>query len=207
MRTVSNKYLGSGLRHLIYSVLKLPTTSDPRLDVTIIESDVSQYARTLFALLLLRDRDHDPILNAEAVVHLWYSARMPKALAEHINLVVGGAMKKDFGHLKRVYQDPQKRDSLFARVGWHAPNLTIRAELPFYGWHAMEDFLSPPPADLDSEIATTIRLLDLQKHSEPLERCRARMSRWRAAGMMKWRQDGLLLPYDHPRKDFDVLNP
>ncbi|GAB0136978.1 hypothetical protein EsDP_00005261 [Epichloe bromicola] len=54
---------------------------------------------------------------------------------------------------------------------------------------------------------TLVRVGDRQENIQPYREATARMTRSRALGLLRWRADGLLLPYGHPRKDFNVPNP
>ncbi|KHN97544.1 MYND finger family protein [Metarhizium album ARSEF 1941] len=86
--TMTDKRLESSLRHFIYSLLKIPKTATPCLAVSINHHSPAHLCRDFFALHLLFDRRHDPYINAEATIHLWYSARMPHALWRHVVVVM-----------------------------------------------------------------------------------------------------------------------
>lgn len=198
--------LESGLRHFIYSVAKLPETASPKLSVAINEASNLHVARTFFALSLLTARDRDPVVNAEACIHMWYSARMPRALRDHIQSVVRENIGGGLDDVASISAAQGALPTQLCRLTWSLTNLAVTVELRQSQWAAIRDH-SAPCKGLGLTEALVLRYIDTRRCSESQCRFLARMTRARALGLMKWRDDGLLLPYGHPRDGFDALNP
>ena len=64
-----------------------------------------------------------------------------------------------------------------------------------------------PTEQMSTDQAAIVRVLDAEKSCEPLKVAASRMTPSRTAGLMKWRTDGLLLPFGHPTDGFDMPNP
>ncbi|KJZ73421.1 hypothetical protein HIM_07215 [Hirsutella minnesotensis 3608] len=196
----------SGIRHFIYSIVKMPETASPKMFVAFNETTSTHLARTFLALALLSARDYDPILNAEAVVHMWYSAKLPRRYLDHIQTVVrvhtGNALDNIAqAHLVQTDGNPRR-----TRLHWSMNRMSVDAELLPAQWMSVREHTFPL-VRLNAGECALLRLKDSRRHTEPSVRFLARMTRSRALGVIRWQQDGLLLPYGHPREDFDTPNP
>lgn len=196
----------SGLRHLIYTVAKLPETASPKLNVAINEASNLHAARTFFALSLLTARDHDPVVNAEACIHMWYSARMPRALRDHVQSTVRENLGGTLEDVVAVGAARGVSPTHSCRLSWSIANLSVVTELRQSQWIAVRNHLVPCEG-IGLSQSLILRYVDARRRSESPCRFLARMTRSRALGLMKWHDDGLLLPYGHPRDAFDTLNP
>ncbi|KND89023.1 hypothetical protein TOPH_06313 [Tolypocladium ophioglossoides CBS 100239] len=194
----------AGLRHLIYSVDKLPETASPTLCVCINETTHFNLTRTFLALHLLFSHDHDPVLNAEAVIHMWYSARMPKALHNYVNSVARKHVIHTLDDISCYYGGDKLAESQSCRSHTSQENLSMDVELRRAEWMAIKKRLEESKVGFAESVA--IRYLDTTRNTEPPQRLFARMTRARSTGLRKWHDDGLLLPYGHPRDGFDTLN-
>ncbi|PHH84598.1 hypothetical protein CDD83_1680 [Cordyceps sp. RAO-2017] len=193
----------SGLRHFIYTLAKLPDTASPRLFVSIDEVGPRRLARTFFVLSLLLARDHDAILNAEAAVHIWYSATMPRALHRHLKSVVAGGLGRDLDAIVGKHGAASRERH---RAHWSVADVSVDVELRRSEWADIRTLLNPTHKYGIDE-GKLLRYADTCNNVEPPRRYLARMTRARALGRIRWQADGLLLPYGHPRDDFDMLNP
>ncbi|ODA81265.1 hypothetical protein RJ55_04229 [Drechmeria coniospora] len=197
----------AALRHLIYSVVKMPETASPTLCFCINERSYTQVARTLYALHLLFDQSHDAVHNAETLIHLWYSSRIPLRLHDRVNSVV---MKSVLYDIERYCAHEDKEDTAERhnryRFTWRAENVLIQSDLKRDQWRAIKDLLDLKPMHRDFN-TLLFRQRDDKLHAESPVRFIARMTHSRAMGRLRWRADGILLPFGHPRDDFTVLNP
>ena len=164
--------------------------------------------RMVLSLILL-NRDQDQALNAEAVTHLWYSSRMPLALWKHIKQAAVARLFRATRFVNETYfpdkaaRDDSRPITVRIRPGQSDFHLTFT----FTGalWDVMESFCQVPVlyTSKDSEM---IRWLDI-RNGPPVYDGLVRMTPSRAAGYCRWINDGLMLPFDHPREAYTVLNP
>lgn len=71
-------------------------------------------------------------------------------------------------------------------------------------WKAIATYLRE---SIDQQTVHRDRYKDVQAYGEPLDDAFARMSPSRVAGLVKWRQTGLMLPYGDSILPYDHLNP
>ena len=157
----------------------------------------------VLATILLTDSSHDLLLNAEAATHLWYSARLPKHLFKHIQRVAGVPLRRSFEDWKK-HQDQYNPDDTFSSE-IDRKDVMIWIDLTGAQWEQLIGFLDPPSMTI--KMAQLVRQVDARKRHELSIESQLRMTRGRAACMERWIDDGLLLPYGHPRSHFDTLNP
>ncbi|KAI9158920.1 lactose permease [Paramyrothecium foliicola] len=196
-----------GLRHLIYSVVNLPSTANPAFDVYLSEPATMQhFTRTLLALFILRAENFDPIVNAEAVIHLWYSIKIPAALYQHIKQVAFDPLldirSSALTHCAK--KGVGDGDKLMMVIDGRPMN--VRFSLDKLEWIDLEKYITTPN-DTGTQSIAALRALDLAEHTESWQKINARMTPARALGLKRWRHDGLLLPYGQSRDGFDVINP
>ncbi|PFH62625.1 hypothetical protein XA68_12699 [Ophiocordyceps unilateralis] len=189
----------AGVRHFIYSIYRMVETARPQLFVVLTESDDLQFLRTFLALHLLSPNGFDPVVNAEAVIHMWYSARLTKRMYVHISAVVRSNSNSIFAG--REYFNPV----LTQVMVWGDTRQRFEADMSKAQWKVVFDFLNNPLLDMSSYYSYR-----RAKDKENLQSANAiltRMERCRAMTMSKWLDDGLLLPYGQSRTEFNVLNP
>ncbi|KEY69014.1 hypothetical protein S7711_03317 [Stachybotrys chartarum IBT 7711] len=198
----------AGIRHFIYSVANLSSATPLSLRVCITDSSSSfNLARTLLALLILRDPFADPSFIAEVLIQVWYSSKLPMDIYQYLCNHPGQLIDR----IAKSYQERFSASSPswatdLQRVTLSENSWTVNTSLSCADWCKIRAHLVQAP-DLDEAGAALIRALDIQKHAEPWQKAVSKMTPARAAGLQKWRSDGLLLPYCHPRVDYRTLNP
>ncbi|KAH7308116.1 hypothetical protein B0I35DRAFT_483397 [Stachybotrys elegans] len=194
-----------GLRHLIYSIAKMKPESNPVLDVTITESRPSaKLARTIFALMLLGDPEGDAYEIADAVIHLWYSSRIPKRAFEIIQMSAYDPVTGLGEELEQSEMDVEGSKHRFT-ASWEDKVPMLQVSLRHQGWRDL--FAHARPSSLDDSIAERLREKDLLDTQPPWARTVALFPPARLAGACRWFSDGLLLPWAHPRTGKEILNP
>ncbi|KAJ6441516.1 MYND finger family protein [Purpureocillium lavendulum] len=199
----------TAFRHLIYSIAKLPKEASPKLSIFLNECSTLHGMRAFIALHVLTSSKSDPVLNAEAVIHMWYSSRVPKAIWDHIHRIAGGSVMTvlvDIAKYDRARQAGQDGDSNVCRSRWSRGGFSLDTELTRGQWQELWKRINNP-GTLNMTKMTAHRFLDVRKHSAPAACSRARMTKARLMGVQKWEYDGMLLPFGHPRDDFDTPNP
>lgn len=166
------------------------------------ERDDQHAMRSVLPLLLLLGggaEDNNPVLNAEIVIHLWYSARIPSGLWNYLIDQVSDNVV-DFRVCRQNDAENKLRRSAIARCG--KSTVAISPEyvnkLPLYG--AEHSTLSLASASIARDLSIT-------RFAEPLAKTIGRLSPSRVAAALRWEHDGILLPYDYPRDTFDMVNP
>lgn len=92
------------------------------------------------------------------------------------------------------------------RMSWVSGDMSVEVDLQQPQWQAVRRHLGPSSGVTQAE-ATVMRFLNMLKHTERPCRYLARMARSRALGLMRWYDDGILLPFGHARDGFNMLNP
>ncbi|PHH68176.1 hypothetical protein CDD80_199 [Ophiocordyceps camponoti-rufipedis] len=192
-------YGAAGIRHLIYSVANMVDTARPQLNVVVDEHHFSHYLRSFLALHLLAANGFDPVDNAEAVIHMWYSSLLPRRIHDHIRAVVRANTDGFFDSKKEL-----KKGKL-SLLTWGTGHQLFEAAMTQRDFDVICDFFDDTSTQIRLDEAC--RFVDRNKDIEPVEGLLARMDRSRCLSLLKWREDGLFLPYTYSRHEFDMLNP
>lgn len=200
------------VRHLIYSIVAMPETACPDLMIDICERDPTHLVRTVAPLLLLvggGTDDDNHILNAEAIIHLWYSAKIPTALWTHYKDQVNKNTAKQME--KEIEEEDARLYDVDENESWPPTSVHDGKAEPVFTLD-VKDFETVTkrlirPSKVNADYAALVRAMGIKRCAEPLPKVKGRMSPSRAEAAARWRSDGILLPYDHPRTDFDMVNP
>ncbi|KAF4980304.1 hypothetical protein FZEAL_3675 [Fusarium zealandicum] len=199
---------GSGLRHLLTTVTNIPTTANPTLCITLNQGSVREATLTLLSLMLLTDKSNDPAQNAEAVVHLWYSTVYPLPylrLIHHFAVRPLLEASKDLDRQQSENRLPMNNDSFPVVIS--RGNATIVVELSMQQWFSFIDWAKQAMQydEGTSAEAYFARIQD-RKYGESSTLVLPRMGPARANGYIRWRAEGRLLPFGHPRHEFVAFN-
>lgn len=190
------------LRHLIYTVCKLPETARTELCVTISEPDIHHFARTLFALIILAQDDNVCFeFKAETIIFLCYSQRMPNNVWRYIQRVVGGYLRKANREVASSLKEGGKRVALYSMTNFR---LSVNAECT--QWLLLNQLLIPPQS-LSALNCKAITNAEIKANTHSLGVQRSRMTKSRFMGYMRWRQSGLVMPWANNTMDCPKLNP
>ncbi|KAF7549131.1 hypothetical protein G7Z17_g6612 [Cylindrodendrum hubeiense] len=196
----------SSLRHLIYSICKLPDTATIKITATINETSAHHLTRLVLTVLILTDDSYDPMTNAETVVHLWYSAMLPSTMFRHMEIVAAEPLLAAMNDLEKLYDAGNISTENAFPITMPRGGKSVVIDINRAQWSQIIQYLKRSK-DISIANVSIVRAFDCKKYSEPLPQVIKRMTPVRATGMMRWRSDGLLLPYGHPREEFDTLNP
>lgn len=202
-------WVAFGLRHLIYSVVAMPETASPSLDVTISEMEPPHLYRTFLSLLILcksADINKDPYEVADLVTHVWYSYKWPRHLVDFFEKYLAAEFQVLADGINR-FISLGTHDRWF-RYSWSSDTLALDAGFRWSNWSAIRsyvmEFIHQEPIHRDIHI---LRENDVGAYGEPLDRAFARMSPSRVAGLVKWRQTGLMLAYGDSTLPHAYFNP
>jgi hypothetical protein len=196
---------------MIKTLRSLSESFSQHVDVTVNDWEFDVVARNTITLLLifasLDDISSDPASYgpvAEALIHVWYSTFITQTLLSSLQDKVGALLRNSCTHSTELTSGGMvKKTWSFPRD--KALSITLRAD----HWPQIEKFLEIPTA-LTREYAKEIRAAVVVSP----ERADYR-DRWyykdaypsMRLAKRKFRIDGLLLPFGHPRTDFNVPNP
>jgi hypothetical protein len=179
--------------------------------VTVNDWEFDVVARNIITLLLVFDSQDDISSGsasygsvAEALIHVWYSAFITQTLHSSLQKRIGALLRNSCTHTTQVLQGSTTRKTWsFSRD--KTLSITLRADQ----WPQIERFLEVPTG-LTRESAQKIRAAVMMSP----ERADYR-DRWyykdaypsMHLAKRRFKSDGLLLPFGHPRGEFNVPNP
>jgi len=195
----------------VKTIADLPATTSQPLHITVNDKEFAVVARNtillLFALVTVGETITDNggrLEKAEMLMHLWYSAFIPRSTLLAMQNVVKPFIRdvcikiadnSSEKHLGKTWDFPSGR--------------SLRLVLTKSQWFELEKLLDMPD-ELTYQRATQIRhtvvlapdradYRDRWAYKEPTPFARVAKHRFR--------EDGLLLPFGHPRIGYDTPNP
>ncbi|PYH42140.1 uncharacterized protein BP01DRAFT_405627 [Aspergillus saccharolyticus JOP 1030-1] len=189
------------LRNVIQTVARLPSSYNRSLHITMNDIDFDIAARNALMLLIalsLPNRED----SIDCIIHLWYSALVRESdisiLTNHIHPLVEGICRL----LKYT-----PAGSLCSKK-WTFGSRSLKVILEREAWFRLLSLCTAPvglTAEQAQKLGTDITLAESRtdyRHRQmmflpPTERI----------AFHRFRQDGLLLPFGHPRREFVKPNP
>ncbi|KAK4113195.1 hypothetical protein N656DRAFT_824922 [Canariomyces notabilis] len=198
------------LRNVVKTIVDLPATVTQPVHATINDREFAVVARNaiwlLFALSTPSEPtadDNGPLDTAEMLTHLWYSAFMPQEVLSAVQKAVKPLIAEVCAKIK------DKHSASCLGKTWQFPSgRNLRLVLKKEQWFALEKMLDVPEG-FTFDKATKVR------HGVTLAPERADYrDRWDfkepTASMRiarrQFREDGLLLPFGHPRDLYKTPN-
>jgi hypothetical protein len=189
------------MRNAILSVASLPPRYRGPLDIVINDLEIDVVARNVIFLLILFV-EKDPAVAAEYVLHVWYSALITelcsRMLFDKLRPLVEEVCNK-------IAQKPGP-----ARFGktWKFGESSLRLILTRDNWYSLLSYFDVPQG-LTKDTAQRVRqrTVSTPERVDYLDRKLCHKSPSEQLGMTKFRKDGILLPFGHPREDFTIPNP
>ena len=189
----------------------IPESFDGDVEMTVNDWEFDVVARNAVMLLFLFASLNDTSFDqasygsvAEALVHIWYSAFISGSLIASLKHRVGSLL-----HDSRTHTTETAHAGMIRKI-WTFPRSKVLAiTLPKDKWPLVIEYLEVPDG-LTEQSAKEIRASVVMSQ----ERADYR-DRWffkdatpsMRLAKQKFRSDGLLLPFGHPRIDFNVPNP
>ncbi|KAK4083880.1 uncharacterized protein Triagg1_1542 [Trichoderma aggressivum f. europaeum] len=193
------------LRHLIYSVVAMPETANPSLEVTLLECEISHLVRTFLSLLVLSLDTIDSSVAAEVAVDVWYSANWANWTYNLIEKYTGQTLRDLDQKIQAWYEDKQDELTSCYKATFGTPGyLIFHVSLDWYVWTDLIDCCLQEP-ELGS--MAEARADDVSKYGEPLDRIFRTFSSSRTAALMKWRLDGIVQPHGESATGYTIPNP
>lgn len=185
----------------------MPETASPSLEVTISEMEPPHIYRTFLSLLILwkgMGINKDPYEIADLVTHVWYSYTWPHHV---LDFMVKDLMQEVEKFVTRlVLTTPPEavfHNDCFINT-WGSNTLHLEAGFSCLRWKTLVLDLGRPTC---RNFHVLRRENDVAGYGEPLDRAFARMSPSRVAGLMKWRQNGMMLAHGDSVPPHACMNP
>ncbi|KAL7789378.1 hypothetical protein V8C37DRAFT_417967 [Trichoderma ceciliae] len=201
-RPLSLLFAASGdLRNVAKTIAQLPSGYNHSVDITINDRDLGIVARNAIKLLvaLVVDNIDEAV---DCIIHVWYSALIRKSdlgiLQQRILPLVEGICEK--------IKD-KEAGSLWGKT-WTFGQRSLRLVLQKSSWDGLLSYMKIPEG-LTAERASHTRLavtLD-ESRKDYLDRHLLFQSPSRRIAKIRFRQDGLLLPFGSRRHEFQEPNP
>ncbi|ERF68455.1 hypothetical protein EPUS_03773 [Endocarpon pusillum Z07020] len=188
------------LRNFIKSVLGLPQKYTGMLETVVNDRDFDLVSRNV--ILLLTALHFDPDTAAIIMLHLWYSALLPGRILHQLRESV-------LPLIQEVCMKIQAKPSggMLSKK-WTLGARSLRLVLPKEDWNLLLSYFEVPKS-LSATQAQKVRRDTTMacQRKDYLDRALYKIPPGWRAGTMKFRDDGILLPFSASRREFDTPNP
>lgn len=194
------------------TIAHLPLESNQRINITINDREFDVVARNAILLLLSLTAKGDTnasegsmfSTDAEALIHMWYSASIPLRVLSSLQTRVKPLI------MEVCQKICHKSPETISGKTWEFPaGQSFRLVLKTKYWLQLVEFLDTSD-DLTSERASKFRMAVTLAPDRADYRDRwyfKDASPFMRVAKQRFREDGLLLPFGHPRTVFCVPNP
>lgn len=188
------------LRNAAKTVTELPDSYAEQCELILNDLDADIVVRN--ALFLLVALNFEPKDAAPMILHLWYSALIPSPMLKSLQEKIAPRIQDVCTKIKG-----KSEDSFQAKTWTHGTS-SLRIVLKKSQWQTLLRYLQVPE-DLSADEAQNLRrATSLAPERIDYLHCGLfTLSPTRRVGMMKFRTDGILLPFGASRKGFDTPNP
>jgi hypothetical protein len=188
-------------RNIIKTVVSLPETYNNSIRLTINDRDFDIVARNAIILLIALTTE-DRKQAVECMIHLWYSALVPKRYIELLRDNVRPLVED-------VWEKVRDRSSkVLLGKTWTFSSRSLRLVLPKEGWMRLLSSFEVPNG-LNSiraqEIRTAVTLAP--ERQDYRDRKTAGLPPAHRVCDVTFREDGILLPFGYPRDEWSEPNP
>ncbi|PGH28167.1 hypothetical protein AJ80_00057 [Polytolypa hystricis UAMH7299] len=192
------------LRNLVKTIANLPEGFSGSLHIDVNDRDEAVVARNLILLLIAFNLPAEEA--SVAMLHLWYSAFLAENLAESIQAKLAPIIQEV---LNSKSNESRSIGAKALEGTWSYNRATLSAELPKKDWEKVLPSYLPGGASSISfnDAAASMKSITLA-HSRRDYRDRAMFAlppSWRLAHL-KFRGDGVLLPFSASRETFKIPN-
>ncbi|KAI0114102.1 hypothetical protein GGR51DRAFT_505493 [Nemania sp. FL0031] len=189
------------LRNVVLSVADLPPDYRSPLTIIINDLEFDIVARNLIFLLIMFIEEN-PNTAAEAMLHVWYSTLVTEPcynlLQERLKPMVEEVCSKI----------AEKNSRALLEKTWNFGNSSLQIVLTREAWMKLPSYFDVP-SGLTKEVAHTVRQASMNGpfHDDLVDRVILKMSPTMAIGMIKYHEDGVLVPFGQSHDAFTVPNP
>ncbi|KAL1982084.1 hypothetical protein VTN96DRAFT_1797 [Rasamsonia emersonii] len=188
------------LRNVVKSLASLPADFSGNCNIVVNDRDLDIVARNV--LLILVSFHYEPAEASVIMVHLWYSALLPEAMLSSLRAKLLPLIQDACSKVR-----DKRKDALLAKT-WKCGSRSLRLVLRKEQWDQLPAYLDVP-AGLSTDQAQRVRRsTTLAPHREDYRHrdLYNKPPEWRVC-IMKFREDGILLPFGACRREFCTPNP
>lgn len=186
------------LRNVVKTVLGLPQDYTGKCTIAI--NDIGHTVTARNAILLLTALQFHPELATPIMLHIWYSALIPR---EILSLLQEWILPQIDGICEDIEDNPHER-GYSHRLVVGARSLYLR--LTTAEWFFLQDMFSNPDGLSASEAQDMRREVTLSR-LDHIDSMLCKLSPGQRASAMHFRQHGILLPFGASRREFTIPNP
>lgn len=193
--------LASGdCRHLVKTIGSLPSSYTGPCEAVINDKEMDIVARN--AILLLIAFQFEPEVAAPVMLHLWYSAFVPAGLLALLKEVILPLVQDVCAKIE------SKPPLTLLSKTWTFENRTLRLALRKQSWTELLSYFDVPDG-LTIENAENIRAATTlaPERRDYLDRGLFRQPPGQRVATLRFRHDGILLPFAARRDEYDTPNP
>ncbi|KEY72821.1 hypothetical protein S7711_04410 [Stachybotrys chartarum IBT 7711] len=196
------------LRNVVKTIVDLPTNVSQRVEVTINDREFAVVAlNAIWLLLALTWQETAPASNlkvAESLIHLWYSVFIPAELYAQLRDNIKPLITKV------CVEFANEEPSVPLEKTWNFQSgRTLSLALTKGQWLKLEALLDMPET-MSFERASSLRIAVTLAPERADFRDRwdfKEATPFTRVAKQRYREDGLVLPFGHPRTGFDTPNP
>ncbi|KAF4626516.1 hypothetical protein G7Y89_g11646 [Cudoniella acicularis] len=188
------------IRNVVKTISELTTKFGGKCEVVVNDRDFDIVARN--AILLLSALVFEPMMAAPIMIHIWYSALIPKKfyrlLQDHVLPLIEDVCAK-------IRAKPSEK---LQSKTWTYGKRSLKLVLEKKQWDKLPFYLKVP-AGLTAAKAQNIRrsvMLAPERKDYVDRTAYNRPPSWRVC-FMKFREEGILAPFGMSREDFSTPNP
>ncbi|KAJ5970760.1 uncharacterized protein N7479_000678 [Penicillium vulpinum] len=199
------------LRNVVKTIADLPDSFQQKLHVSINDRDHVVVVRNVILLLLALDATSAASPKAgnvqdisEVLIHLWYSSFIPERVLDHLQKRVIPLISDAYDKASTL-----RPGALMSKM-WHFPSQkSLRVELRREEWLKVKEFCEVlKTLTYEKARATRLSVTLAPQRTDYRERWHFKeLSPPIRVARQRFQEDGLLLPFGHPRIGFHIPNP
>ncbi|KAI9731728.1 MAG: hypothetical protein M1834_004517 [Cirrosporium novae-zelandiae] len=188
------------LRNVVKSLSGLPATYTGQCDVVINDRDPDIVARNV--ILLLTALNFSPDVAATIMVHVWYSTLIPAATLQLLRRDVLPLIEEVCAKIQA-----KPAATLLSKI-WKYGTRSLRLVLRKQQWDDILSYFEVPDSlsTVQAQSIRTLTTLAPEREDYFHRSLYTQPPAWRVCSL-KFRQDGILLPFGSSREAFDTPNP
>ncbi|KAJ5383863.1 hypothetical protein N7517_001774 [Penicillium concentricum] len=188
------------IRNMVETIARLPDTYSGECEIVMNGIHSGIFAQNIILLLTafhFRPEDAAPIM-----IHLWYSALIPASVLAALQAKLQPLIRKVCS------EAAQKRALQSFKWAWKKNKASLHVELPRDEWERLREYLQVPDGLSAATAARNRQEVTLPNSREDiLHRFLYGQPQYWRVSSMKFRRDGILLPFGCSREEFDTPNP
>ncbi|KAF2675332.1 hypothetical protein BT63DRAFT_366383 [Microthyrium microscopicum] len=185
----------SDIRNLRMTIASLPIEYRQTVNITANDLDTNVTARNVI-LLLIAFAVEEPGEAVDCKLHVWFAAQLTRSHFELLDSKIRPLNQE------ALIQSPYNRIHT-----WNFGNHSVWLTLTQSAWSSMLDRLQVPDG-LTSSKARNVRgkIARAESRVDYLDRGLFDLPPAHRMGLLKYRNDSIILPFDHPRSEFIIPN-